>query len=154
MLIHKDGKIVYDTAIIYEVRCIDENILDFFVGSSSSLATCKQSLKNGCYKYRHYMYNSKLSQCIRDNGGLPNWSVTVLRTYANIDKHHLLKKERKYIRKLQPSLNEIMKPRNPQNVLGGDRITCACGSVVIKKSVIQHEKTDIHQTFLYNQSKS
>lgn len=85
---------------IYKIYCNDNNITDFYIGSSVS--TYNRFLQHRkSYKNEK---KSKLYDCIRENGGIDNWKYEILE--RDISKEFQRLKEQEYIDKLNPSLNE------------------------------------------------
>ena len=66
----------YSKTIIYKIRCNDENVIEFYVGST----TCFRTRKN---KHKSAVTNDKqkLYEMIRSNGGWENWTMTPLEEY-------------------------------------------------------------------------
>tara|TARA_R110000782_G_scaffold45394_1_gene100856 strand:+ start:138 stop:620 length:483 start_codon:yes stop_codon:yes gene_type:complete len=86
---------------IYKLYCKDENIKDFYIGSSKKFKTRKYAHKSNCNNENGNSYNFKLYKFIRANGGFQNFDFEILlETDDNIKKN-----EQKYIDELKPTLN-------------------------------------------------
>jgi hypothetical protein len=89
-----------NTIEIYKICCLNDNITDFYVGSSF----CSRAR---FYGHRNSFKNekkSKLYDCIKANGGIDNWKYEILE--RDISKELQRIKEQEYIDKLNPTLNE------------------------------------------------
>ena len=102
----------YENSIVYKIVCLDPIIKDLYVGSTTNLSMRKIKHKSDCNNPNNTHYNLPVYQCIRDNGGFENWEFIVVRRYNHIKtKHQLHRKERKYIEKLNATLNQIIPTR-------------------------------------------
>lgn len=90
----------YSKLVIYKIRCLDENITDFYVGST----TCFKSRK--CM-HKKAVENSKLKiyETIRANGGWQNWSMVEIELYPCNSSTEARIREQYWIDKLQAKLN-------------------------------------------------
>jgi hypothetical protein len=102
----------YENAVVYKLCCDDPDITDIYVGSTCNFKVRKHGHKNACNNVNQKGYNSHVYKFIRDNGGWDNWSMILIKKYPNvIDNHELLKKERKWLKKLKGSLNKNIPSR-------------------------------------------
>ena len=84
------------------------NIKDVYVGSTTDFRKRKNSHKSDCTNPNKKCYNYYLYQFIRDNGNWENWDMVMIKKYTKCEsKLQCLKKERKYIEKLNATLNTI-----------------------------------------------
>ena len=97
----------YANSVIYKIVCLDPTITDLYVGSTTNPTRRKNAHKTVCNNPWNKNHNLYVYRFIRDNGGFDNWQFVVIRRYKNIEtKEQLLKKERKYVDKLKPTLNK------------------------------------------------
>ena len=96
----------YSRTIIYKLCCKDPNIKDIYVGSTTDFRIRKNSHKTCCNNPNSKKYNRLVYQFIRENGGWQNWDMIMIKKYTKCkSKLQCLKKERKYIEKLNATLN-------------------------------------------------
>ena len=90
-----------ETTHIYKIVCKDENVKEFYIGSTYNLTA-----RIGNHKSNSKKSNFKLYKYIRDNGGWLNFNLIILETFEceakNRDKEA---KEEEYIRNFNPTLN-------------------------------------------------
>jgi len=97
----------YSKTIIYKICCKDPNIKDVYVGSTTDLYSRKRNHKTSCNNPNSKGYNYYVYQFIRENGGWNNWQIIMIKKYSKCEsKQQCLKKERKYIEKLNATLNK------------------------------------------------
>lgn len=89
-----------NTIEVYKLYCCDDNITDFYIGSS----VCSRARFYGHTKSYNNNITNKLYDCIRANGGIDNWQYIVLE--RDINKELQRVKEQEYIDNLNPTLNE------------------------------------------------
>lgn len=93
----------YSKLVIYKIRCLDENITDFYVGST----TCFKSRKNQ-HKIKVENGNkSKIYETIRANGGWENWSMIEIELYPCNSSTEARIREEYWRVELQATLNTI-----------------------------------------------
>lgn len=94
----------YSKLVIYKIKCNDESILDFYVGST----TLFKSRKN-----RHKVYatdeskKEKIYETIRANGGWENWSMVEIEIYPCNSSTEARIREEYWRVELQATLNMI-----------------------------------------------
>ena len=104
----------YTNSVVCKIVCLDPNITDLYVGSTTNFTVRKYGHKNSCLNVNNKHHNLYVYTFIRDNGGFENWQFVVVRRYNNIKtKEELLRKERKYIDKLKPTLNKHLPLQTP-----------------------------------------
>ncbi len=104
----------YANSVVYKIVCLDPTITDLYVGSTTNLIRRKCAHKNTCININNKHHNLYVYTFIRDNGGFENWQFVVVRRYNNIKtKEELLRKKRKYIDKLKPTLNKRLPLQTP-----------------------------------------
>ena len=98
--------------VVYKLKCKDENIKEFYVGSSCNLHQRKILHKNRCNSPKAIGYNLKVYRFIRDNGGWDNFEFEILLQVEVESKEELrLNYEAKYQLDLKPSLNSKVEGR-------------------------------------------
>jgi hypothetical protein len=95
----------YSKGFIYKLCCLDVNIKDIYIGSSTNFKQRKQSHKNDCYNEKKKGYNSYKYKYIRDNGGWDNWTMIELHKFPCNDKRELEYEENRVMIELQSQLN-------------------------------------------------
>jgi len=96
----------YSKTIIYKICCKDLNIKDVYVGSTTDFRKRKYQHKYDCINPNSKNYNHYVYQFIRENGNWENWDMVMIKKYSKCEsKLQCLKKERKYIEKLNATLN-------------------------------------------------
>ena len=96
----------YSKTVIYKICCKDPNIKDIYVGSTTDFITRKSQHKRSCNNSINKSYNYYVYQFIRENGGWKNWQMIMIKKYTKCDsKLRCLKKERRYVEKLNATLN-------------------------------------------------
>tara|TARA_B000000565_G_C23754279_1_gene365883 strand:- start:419 stop:1333 length:915 start_codon:yes stop_codon:yes gene_type:complete len=93
--------------VIYKIYCKDENIKDFYIGSSTNLYVRINVHKCRCNNKDTDGYYLKLYEFIRENGGWENFNIEVIEYFNCNSKKELIQKEQEYINKLKPSLNYL-----------------------------------------------
>ena len=87
---------------IYKLYCKDENIKEFYIGSSTNFKSRKNKHKSDCNNENGRSYNIKVYKFIRANGGFQNFDFEIL---LETDEDDIKKLEQKYIDELKPTLN-------------------------------------------------
>ena len=97
----------YENAIVYKLCCDDPEITDIYVGSTCNFKVRKWQHKSDCTNENSKEYNRYVYQYIRENGGWDAWSMILIKKYPDVvDNQELLMKERKWITKLNATLNK------------------------------------------------
>ena len=89
---------------IYKLYSKDENIKDFYIGSSKKFKARKRDHKHNCNNENSNKHNLKVYKFIRANGGYNNFDYEILLKTIEDD---IKKIEQKYIDELKPALNCI-----------------------------------------------
>lgn len=95
----------YSKSIIYKIACKDDDVNDFYIGSTINLNKRRFRHKSCCNTSTCHQYNYKVYQFIRENGGWDNWEIKTIENYPCNSKDELRKREQHYIKELQPTLN-------------------------------------------------
>tara|TARA_R110001632_G_scaffold20983_3_gene62133 strand:+ start:238 stop:732 length:495 start_codon:yes stop_codon:yes gene_type:complete len=95
----------YTNSVIYCIYCVDPNIKDIYIGSTTNLHRRLIQHKYNSFNTIRKEYNQSVYKIIRKNGGWYNWTFVELE-YAIVEtKIELHKLEKKWIDDLKPSLN-------------------------------------------------
>ena len=160
--------------IVYKLRCKDDNVKEFYIGSSMNIKDRMIKHKSSCDNPKDKAYNYKVYIFIRANGGYQNWNYDILEECEVEDKDDLVfNYERKYILELDPQLNMIIVGRtikewckeNKEKVVGytkkyreknkeiinekqREKFNCECGGKYIRVHKLRHEKSKKHIAFI------
>jgi len=106
-------KVDYSKSIIYKLCCKDPNVTEIYVGSTINFKSRKNQHKTTCNNNseKNKFYNFKVYKFIRDNGGFQNWTMIMLEQYNCENKKQLEMRERYWIEKLKPTLNNNIPTR-------------------------------------------
>lgn len=96
----------YQKGFIYKLCCLDTNITEIYIGSSTNYQNRKQEHKKRCCNENYKEYNYKVYQFIRENGGWENWRMVILHDFPCNSKRELEKEETKMMRELKSELND------------------------------------------------
>jgi hypothetical protein len=102
----------YSNGIIYKIVCIDTEIKQMYIGSTTNFNRRRTEHKCTCNLITGKNYNLNVYQFIRSNGGWDNWSMIQLEAYSAADKRQLETRERYYIDLMKPSLNKVIPTRD------------------------------------------
>jgi hypothetical protein len=92
--------------VVYKLRCIDEAIPEFYIGSSLNINQRIGEHQRTCKNIKVKNHNLKVYKFIRSNGGYYNWIFDILEECEVESKEDLvLNYERKYQLQLKPQLN-------------------------------------------------
>ena len=98
---------IFNNGIIYKIQCNDDNIKDFYIGSTTNLKKRIYQHKNRCNNENNEKHNYKVYQTIRQNGGFINWNFLIIENVSCNNKLELLTRERHFYNILKPSLNTL-----------------------------------------------
>ncbi len=168
----------YTNSVVYKIVCLDPTITDVYVGSTTNLTVRKYGHKNSCSNVNSKKHNYYVYRFIRDNGGFDNWEFVVVRRYNNIKtKEALLRKERKYVDKLKPTLNKFIPlqtykeyyEKNKKTILEHkkeykkkyfqqnknriqqrqkEKVQCDCGCLISRTHLARHKQTEKHKQLM------
>ena len=165
----------YTNACIYKICCNDSDITDVYVGSTINLVNRRGCHKTACNNPKSVGHNLRVYQFIRKNSGFVNCQIVKLQDINC--KEDLFKTERRWVEKLGATLNKNIPSRSQRewNDANRDyhkhyyrankdtynqpkkeklvdcrkeRVTCACGSCVLKVNLSQHHTSKKHLNFL------
>ena len=164
----------YNNSCIYKIVCLDPEIKDLYVGSTTNLTKRKNSHKTACNNPRDVKHNLYVYRYMRENGGFENWQFVVVRRYKHIEtKEQLLKKERKYMERLKATLNKQVPTqtrkeyvlKNREKLIDsmkqydeihkeelkskwGQQIECECGITYTLRHKNRHKNTQRHKQLM------
>jgi hypothetical protein len=101
----------YSKGLIYKLCCLDTDITDIYIGSTTNFKQRKSGHKRNCNNEKSRDYNYDVYKCIRENGDWGNWDMVLVEYYSCETKLELEKREREIIEKLKPTLNKIIPTR-------------------------------------------
>ena len=104
----------YLNSVIYILCCRDNNIKDFYVGSSKDLDERVQIHYSRCYNINDDAYNSKIYSFIRNNGGFDNFIFKIHEKYSCNNQTELFIRENYWIKQLNPTLNSCGSHRSEE----------------------------------------
>tara|TARA_R110002153_G_C12966043_1_gene460605 strand:- start:29 stop:511 length:483 start_codon:yes stop_codon:yes gene_type:complete len=85
---------------VYKISCVDENIKEFYIGSTDDL---QQRIVKHISAYKLYNYN--VYNFIRENGGLSNWVINPIEIFSFLTELELREHEQFYMDEYKPQLN-------------------------------------------------
>jgi hypothetical protein len=91
----------YSKLVIYKIKCNDESVLDFYVGSTTNFRSRKCAHKSNCETSKQKLY-----EMIRANGGWINWTMVELELYPCNSSIEARIREEYWRESLQSSLNQ------------------------------------------------
>jgi hypothetical protein len=131
----------YENAFIYKIVCLDPEVKDLYVGSTTNLTKRKYGHKSCCTCPTNKHYHLYVYQFIRENGGFDNWKFIVVRRYHDIEtKEELVRKEGKYARLLHATLNKRCPGRTKQEYYKDNKDTIIQEYKQINKEKLQETR--------------
>ena len=97
----------YSKTIIYKIEHIDVDNL-VYVGHTTCWDKRKCKHKNACINEKYSIFNLKIYQMIRENGGWDMFRMIEVEKYSCNDKRESEKKENEVMKELKATMN--MKP--------------------------------------------
>lgn len=94
----------YSKTVIYKIQHESKDEL-LYVGSTTHFGNRKSQHKEKCYNANGKIYNAKLYQCIRDNGGWDAFNMVVIKEFPCENKRQAEAEEDKVMREMKASLN-------------------------------------------------
>ena len=94
-----------ETAYIYKIVCKDDNIKEFYIGSTFNIQNRIRCHKSTHKNIKSKAYNKKVYKYIRENGMWINFNIVILETFECETTKEKEQKEQEYINKLNPLLN-------------------------------------------------
>ncbi len=161
----------YNTSIIYTIKCLDNNIKDFYIGSTTNFKQRKNKHYSNCYNENNKEFNKKLYKFIRNNGGWDNFTMHKMMEINCDDKKELYKIEGQMIKYYKPSLNKKIEGRtlkqyrqdNKDKIKeyreknkdklkekASEKVKCECGCMIRRSDIAKHRKTKKHINIINN----
>ena len=138
----------YSRTIIYKIQHEDDDEL-IYVGSTTDFTKRKYAHKQSSINPTNSKYNNKKYKIIRDNGGWSCFKMIEIKKYPCNDGNEACAEEDRIMQELKSTMNSnraytglTKKEYNKQ--WSRERITCNCGCVVNKSSLLIHNKTKKH----------
>ena len=97
---------------VYKISCVDENIKEFYIGSTEDFKT---RIKKHIIHYQTDS-NRKLYNFIRENGGLSNWEINPIEIFSFLTELELRQHEQFYMDEYKPQLNCIRAYRSKEQL--------------------------------------
>jgi len=148
----------YSKSLIYKIVCLDPNISDCYVGSSTNFKQRKARHKNACNSPNTDKFNYNVYRFIREHGGWENWQMLQIEEFPCNSSHELALQERFHLEQLKATLNKQVPSRTNAEYYQNNRakITewkkknheCPCGGSYTLCNKAQHIKRKIHQAYL------
>jgi hypothetical protein len=91
----------YSKLVIYKIRCNEESVIDFYVGSTTCFRTRKSRHKSNSEKDK-----AKVYEMIRANGGWKNWTMVEVEVYPCNSSVEARIREEYWRETLQAKLNQ------------------------------------------------
>jgi hypothetical protein len=95
----------YTKGLIYKIVCLDVNVKEIYVGSTTNFVKRKNQHKGSCNDEWKKDYNLNVYKFIRAKGGWINWKMELVQYFPTDDKLKLLKREGEILRELNATLN-------------------------------------------------
>jgi len=130
----------YSKSLIYKLVCLDTDIKDIYVGSTTSLKHRRYQHKNCCNNEKNKDYNSYVYKFIRENGGWGNWDMILVESYPCKSSLDLHKREREIIEQLKPTLNKNIPLRTNKEWRGDNKEQLAVYKEKNKEHIAEQKK--------------
>jgi len=154
----------FSKGLIYKLVCLDTDIKDIYVGSTTSFKHRKYQHKNSCYNEKSAGYNRNVYKFIRENGGWGNWDMILVESYPCKSSLDLHKREREIIEELKSTLNKNIPSRTNKEWYDDNKeymkehyeknkeqtILCACGTIIHKNAEKSHVNSKKHLNGLHS----
>jgi hypothetical protein len=111
------NKIDYSKSTIYKIVCNNDEIKEFYIGSTTNFKRRVYDHRCNCNSIKSPNYNRYIYRFIRNNGGINNWKIIKIEHYECDTKEKLLRRERYYIETLKPLLNKNIPTRTDKEYL-------------------------------------
>ena len=100
----------FSKGLIYKLVCLDLNVKEIYVGSTTNFVERKKNHKCSCNNSNNKNYNFKVYQHIRQHGGWTNFNMVLIEYYPCETDLELGRREDYWKQELQASLNSISPP--------------------------------------------
>jgi hypothetical protein len=98
----------------YRFVCNDENVTESYVGHTSNFRQRKCVHKNKCNNPLDRLYNTKIYQTIRDNGGWDAWNMVEIKTQMCESIRDATRVEQELINELKSTMNSARAYVSPE----------------------------------------
>jgi len=124
---------------IYKIYSIDENIKQFYIGSSKNV---KRRFREHKTRFNCGVKNcnDKLYDFIKSNGGFEKFKYDILEEFENITLKELHIKENDYIKNLKPTLNAIRSYRTKEDIRESCKINARAYRERIRNDPIKNKE--------------
>ena len=96
----------------YKFCCLDVSVSDIYVGCTKNWRRRKTQHKANCHNPTTNLYQLKLYQFIRENGGWHNWNMILIAKHDCEDIREAHQYQDRYMRKLKATLNNKLAVTN------------------------------------------
>jgi predicted GIY-YIG superfamily endonuclease len=151
------------TYYIYKIVCKNENVKEFYVGSTINVIKRKHNHKSSCNNEKDHNHNEKKYKFIRENGGWDNFDFIIVEEIPNHTKIQACIREQYWINDIKQSLNSkpayVSKEDIKQNQLNFKKkynkitVNCCCGSISLLDKLARHKQSKNHIEYIEAQSK-
>ena len=108
-------KINYSKSIIYKIHCIDPEVTDCYVGSTTNFNQKRYFHKHCYYNESSMQYHCELYDKIRETKGWENWQMSVVAIVNCANHNELMMEEQKYSTLCNATLSILHKePTEPK----------------------------------------
>ena len=97
----------YSKSLIYKLCCLDPNVTEIYIGSTTNFKQRKKNHKRTCNNSDIRGYNRNVYKYIRDNGGWINFEMVLIKNYSCDSLLELFKEEERIRKELKPTLNMV-----------------------------------------------
>jgi hypothetical protein len=111
----------YSQTVIYKIVCLDLEVKDLYVGSSTNLVKRRCSHKGHCTNENDDHYETPVYVFIRAHGGWANWQVVLVEEFPCKTDEQRRARERYWMEELNASLNTIRSIRTHDEKLASGR---------------------------------
>ena len=108
-------EINYLKCVIYKIVCNDLSVTDLYVGSTTDFTKRKSQHKLACKSPNELIYNRKLYNMLRENGGWENWSMVEIEKYPCNDSNESFSRERYWLERFNEA-KELRKLYNKEHI--------------------------------------
>lgn len=95
----------YTKGSIYKIVCRDNNITDYYVGSTTNLTSRKSSHHLRCINENDPKHHYQVYKFIRDTGGWDNWNFVLIKHFSCKDNDELRARDQHFYELLNSTLN-------------------------------------------------
>ena len=151
----------YSKTVMYKFVCNDLNVTDVYAGHTTQFVKRKNSHKFSCTNANSPLYDLKIYQIIRANGGWADWSMIEIEKYPCNDGNEARFRERYWFEQLGAKMNTQVPNQSHDDYLQVNKeaisdkakvaFQCQCGSICRIRDKLQHNKTFKHINFTNSQ---